>query len=316
MKRLISLLLVLCLSFGMVACSSEEAEPESTSGSGTSIIATVPTSEVATEPTETNPIETEPVETEPKLPYLEEVVVYDDGVFKLTAKEIDYSDKYSVDIKFLAENNSDKNVSFSGDYFTINGITMYCSFYIQVAAGKKANDRLEIRRDDLEEFGIEQISTIVAQDAYIYDSDEYSRILDFNFTLSTSIADTYQQQIDNGGQVIYDKDGIVVKYCGVVDNGYGREELKFYIENSTDQNVNITVDNVSVNGFMVYGSMVAYAYSECVTYDRLEFSASDMEENDISKIEEVSFSLRAYDQETYRTIWETEEITLTREIAE
>ena len=63
---------------------------------------------------------------------------------------------------------------------------------------------------------------------------------------------------------------------------------------------------------MIYGSMVAHAYAGCVTYDGLSFLSSDLEENDIDSIEEVSFSLHASDSETKKRLWTTDEITVGR----
>lgn len=320
MKRLLTALLAICMVFGLVACASEKPQETYPYVQVETLPAAVaPEVPVVTQPQiiETEPIETEAPETDPPATEaaesaLDEVVVYDDGTFKLTAKGIDYSGDYSVDIKFLAENTSDRNVSFSGDYFTINGITMYCFFYAEVAAGKKANCRMEINRDYLEAYGIDQIATIVAHDTRIYDSDEYDTIADFQFSLATSIADTYQQVIDDSGEVIYDQDGIVIKYRGIIESEYSGEELMFYVENNTDRDMTITVDNVSVNGFMVYGFLTVHAYSGCVAYETMDFSTSDMEENEIETIEEVGFTLRAYDPESYRTIWETDEIVITR----
>ena len=79
------------------------------------------------------------------------------------------------------------------------------------------------------------------------------------------------------------------------------------MENNTDVDFGVYVDDTSVNGFMVYGSMVAYAYSGCVTYEELDFLSSDMEENDIDSIEEVSFTMYAYNRENGK-LWTTDEI--------
>lgn len=230
----------------------------------------------------------------------------------MTAKEIDFSDEYYVKIKFLAENNSDANIIFNGNYFSVNGITMYCSFFIEVAAGKKANDYLEIDRDDMAAYGIVDIANITAQDTYIYNDDTSKVITHFRFELSTSISDGYVQAIDRSGQTIYDQNGITVKYRGIVPGQLSGEELEFFVENNMDSNLSIYVDNVSVNGFMVYGNMVAHAYPGCVTYETVDFSSSDLEENDIETIEEVSLSLYAYDQDANKKVWESEEFTVGR----
>lgn len=230
-------------------------------------------------------------------------------------KKLTISDDYDIEIKVLAENGSDKNVSFTGNYFSINGITMYCGFHVSVAPGKKANDSISIDRDDLEKYGIKSIATVVAQDAYIYNKDDSKTITNFKFSLETSIADGYVQEVDKSGQTVYAKDGVVIKYRGIDTDWSGDEVLVFYVENNTDVDFNVHAQNVSVNGFMVYGSMVARAYSGCVTYSELDFSSSDMEENDIDSIEDVSLTMYAYNSDIGE-LWTTDEITVGREPSE
>lgn len=302
MKKVIVFLLCLCFVLSGCSASTAETRPETTEATPTTVATEAPTEAETEAPTET-------------VAALEgtiaETVVYDDGTFKLTAKEIDYSDKYNIKVKLLAENNSDKTVSFLGSNFSINGITMYCSFYCEVAPGKKANDSIDIDRDDLEKYGIKSIATVKGQDPYIYNKDDKETIARFQFSLETSIADGYVQKVDKSGQTIYDKDGVVIKYRGIETDWSGDEVLSFYVENNTDVDFGVYVDDTSVNGFMVYGSMVAYAYSGCVTYEELDFLSSDMEENDIDSIEEVSFTMYAYNRENGK-LWTTDEIIVGR----
>lgn len=302
MKKLIAFLI--CISLFLTGCgaSTAETQPETTEATPTTVATEAPTEAATEAPTETAAAEEGTIA---------ETVVYDDGTFKLTAKEIDYSDKYNIKVKLLAENNSDKTISFLGSNFSINGITMYCSFYCEVAPGKKANDSIDIDRDDLEKYGIKSIATVKGQDPYIYNKDDKETIARFQFSLETSISDGYVQEVDKSGQTIYDKDGVVIKYRGIETDWSGDEVLSFYVENNTDVDFGVYVDDTSVNGFMVYGSMVAYAYSGCVTYEELDFLSSDMEENDIDSIEEVSFTMYAYNRENGK-LWTTDEIIVGR----
>ena len=109
MKRILALILCLCM---VLAGCGGAATAETTEASTTA------TTEAPTEAT-TEPVTTAATEPEPEEPTLEEVVVYDDGTFKLTAKEIDFTDKYSFKIKMLAENNSDQNQSVDKPQFCV-----------------------------------------------------------------------------------------------------------------------------------------------------------------------------------------------------
>lgn len=305
MKKLIAVLLSLCILIGMPACSSSDAPQPTQAATNPPVIATDPPAVAKPEP-----IETAPPVTEPEEATLEEVVVYDDGSFKLTAKEIDYSDSREIQVKFLAENNSDKAVSFVGNDFTVNGITIYGNFYIDIAAGKKANGSLDLDLDDLSYVGIEEIATITAQDIFIYNTDDRETIAHLTFSLETSIASNHDQEIDRSGELLYEQDGIRVLYRGLEIDWKDEPVLSVFVENTSDVNCSILVEDVSVNGFMVYANMSAPAYSQTVTYNEIDFSSSDLEENGIDVIEEVCFKLWAYDNDNRTTLWRTEEITV------
>lgn len=295
-----------CACLLLAGCGTVQAQ---NTGPSVSTKATV----VETQPTITMIQQTVPPTTiiqSPKYPSIDETVVYDDGSFKLTAKEIDFSNSLQVRIKFLIENSSDKNIAFNGNYFTVNGITVPGYMYLKAAAGKKANDYVTFGLDNLEFAGISDIATIVAQDAHIVDTDSFQTLAEAPFELDTSISGDYVQEIDDSGQTIIDNNGIVVKYRGVSETWDKIGKLDFYVDNSSDQNVNIMVKDISVNGFTIYGNMVARAYSNCATYDSITFLSDDFKTNDIESIDDVSVRLYACDSSTFRTLWTTEEIQL------
>ena len=81
MKKMIAFLLCLCLVLSGCGASTAETQPETTEATPTTVATEAPTEA--------------PTEAAAALEgTIEETVVYDDGTFKLTAKEIDYSDKY------------------------------------------------------------------------------------------------------------------------------------------------------------------------------------------------------------------------------
>lgn len=297
MKRFICMILAMVLALGLMACGADPAPA-------------TPSDNLQNKPAPA-PAQTEaPTESAVPSAQIQEAVVYEDSSFRLTAKEIDYSDSRDIRIKFLAENNSDKTVAFVGNDFTINGITIYCNFYISIAAGKKANGSLDISLEDLDYVGIEEIATVTAQDVFIYDKDANETITHLAFSLDTSIADSHTQEIDDSGELLYEQDGIRVVYRGIETNWMDEPVLSVFVENASDINCTIHVEDVSVNGFMVYGNMATPAYAGTVSYGDIDFSGSDLEENDIDVIEEVCFTLWAYDGENYNTLWRSEELTV------
>lgn len=92
MKKVIAFLLCLCLVLSGCSASTAETQPETTEATPTTVATEAPTEAATEAPTEAVAAEEGTIA---------ETVVYDDGTFKLTAKEIDYSDDYSIKIKAL-----------------------------------------------------------------------------------------------------------------------------------------------------------------------------------------------------------------------
>ena len=122
MKRFLALLV--CVNFILCGCGATQTETEPVI-SETEIVHTE--TAVSSQIASTEDSSTVPTEILNNAS-ISETVVFNNGDFKLTAKEIDFSDDYDIKVKFLVENNTNKNISIIGQDFSINGITMYCSF--------------------------------------------------------------------------------------------------------------------------------------------------------------------------------------------
>lgn len=312
MKKLIAMLLVLCLCATMFAgCSVRVGNERPVSG-------TKPAQNEGTEaprkdkdqgknkPAETNPPETNPSKTGDVS--VEETVLYEANGVRITLKSLDTDGFMGPEFKLLVENDTDQNIMLTDNGLVVNGVTLSGGMYISVAAGKKANDTLEIYNDALETAGIEQIATVMC-DAYIFDSDTYETMDEFRFTINTSIADTYVQEIDEHGDVILDQDGITVIAKSLSDSLFGNKVVML-VKNDTGKDIRMSADNVSVNGFMVSAWMYDTVYAGTVCFCELEISGSDLEDNDIEQIDEITFTLEAFDIESYRTITASGEIGL------
>ena len=74
---------------------------------------------------------------------------------------------------------------------------------------------------------------------------------------------------------------------------------KLFIVNKTDKTVMVTVDDASVNGFMIdpfYATSIIPG--KCV-FDSVSWSNSGLEENEIDVVEEIEFKLRVYDYNNF-----------------
>ena len=316
MRKLVVLILIFSFCLSMVACGAEQ-KIEAPNTEPVVEVTTAPKTEEKEQAEETKPVETDPIEQEPVItePVLQEVtisesIIFENDNYRATITGFDDSDGYNAKIKIHLENFTDKNIALSANHFVVNGIYMWCDLYIKAAAGKNAKGSIEVRREDMEEFGITKIATMYTNDASFVDTDSYDTLDEFEFEVMTSIADDYVQAIDDSGSLVYSEDGIEIKYKGHRINDYGEFELMFYMKNDTDKDLIISCENVSVNDYTIYGDLLARCNAGSVCYASMDFYEDDLVENDIEKIETVSFTFEMYEQKTYDSYRDTDFVDL------
>ena len=104
--------------------------------------------------------------------------------------------------------------------------------------------------------------------------------------------------------VLADTDDVTVKITGVDEKGMLGYALNVYLENNTDLELMFTVENVSVNGFMVDPMWADTVDAGKKANETISFLKSDFEKNGIETVEEITLTLRIYDNND----WTAEDI--------
>lgn len=249
--------------------------------------------------------------TQPETPKdvtIEQTVLFDEEGIKVTATGLNKGFS-GMELKVLVENNTAKNIAFSVDEFVVNGVTLSGFGYVEAAAGKKANDALTIYAAELKSAGIETIASIRGADGRIVDTDSYETLHSADFSLTTSEPD-HIQQINDAGEVVFQVDGVTVISQILADEWFG-ESVSLLVKNETEKDLIIRADNVSVNGFTIDGWLYDTVYSNTVRFCGLDMLSSELEENEITEIQEVCFTLKLIDPNTFETISQSDEIKVT-----
>ena len=240
---------------------------------------------------------------------IDETVLYEQNQLKITAKEM-YYDSYweNVCIKVLIENNSDKDWGIQCDS-TVNNYTQTNYFSCFVAAGKKANETIELYMDELAACGIDTISEI-ALSFIVEDADSYNTLFETgDIELRTSAYGTIEQP-DIEGQTLYDKDGILIVGNYAENYSYGDGALLVFVKNCYGKDIEVSCENVSINGFMID----AYFYQEVKNGRRtvacMSIYSDELEKNDIESFDEIELVLEIEDSKTYREIDKTKPIVV------
>ena len=238
----------------------------------------------------------------------EQVLLDQDGIV-VTATEYVTGSIWGDGIKLLLENNSDKDITVSCNALIVNDYMITDLFASGIAAGKKSNETLYLSSTQLKAAGIENVGKIEIY-FHVFDSSTYDTLLDTEcVTIQTSEYANMDTMPNDAGTELYNQDGIKIVGKTVDENSFWGTAILLYIENNSGKNVGITVDDMSINGFMMNPFFSTTVYDGKKAIDDITVFSSDLEKNGIESIEEVELKFHIYDTDSYSTITDSEPIT-------
>lgn len=99
--------------------------------------------------------------------------------------------------------------------------------------------------------------------------------------------------------VLVDNEDICFKIMAVEDDSIWGYSLKVYIENRTDKGLMFSAGEVSVNGFMCDPFWADYVSAGKKSNSSISWFESTFVENGITEVEEITFTLRVYDDHDF-----------------
>ncbi len=228
-----------------------------------------------------------------------EIVVVDNEecVIKITGIEED--DIWGYVLNATLENkSSDKTYTYTIDSASVNGVEVSPLFYTDVTPGNMSNEEISFSTDILEYNGIYEFTDIQLR-FRVYDADDWSaddivfqevNVYPYGETNATKFV-REQQSTDT---VIVDNADITVIVTGYeIDDIWGYT-ANLYIVNKTDNAIMVSVEDASVNGYMLdpyYATTVSAGNS---SFSSISWDETDLADNNISTINEIEFLLEVY----------------------
>lgn len=111
--------------------------------------------------------------------------------------------------------------------------------------------------------------------------------------------------------VLVDESGIKITYTGMEMTEEGNAELKMTVENNSEQPILVNVQDFSANSMMMNAMFATQVTPGKKSNDALTIYASTLEENGVTAVESVEFSLVVFNDDTLDIITETDLLTLT-----
>lgn len=214
---------------------------------------------------------------------ISETVLYDQNNVKITATALTYN-RYDAELKLNIENNSLKDLKFLSGTLgyscnSVNGYMVDMGYLnCEVAAGKKANDKIKLSYSSLQIYGINEIADIeIGFDidaADIFDRD-FEEIYTGPCAVKTSAAkdydyskDTFREGLSNSTvqnkfgitldyiaeDKIFDSNGISVISEVFVANKDGDKIMFLEVVNGTSEQLVIQTSDITLNGLKLHGA--------------------------------------------------------------
>lgn len=242
---------------------------------------------------------------------LEEQEIFNQNDIIVTATDLVDDSIWGQTIQVLIENNSSSDVVVTAGAMAVNGYMITDLIYETVTAGAKSYATLYCLSSELENAGITAIEDVdiwfnlVDPNSYqtIYSSETPS-------TVKTSLSGSNSTTPNFDGQEIYNENGVVVYAAYTNESSIWGESILFLVENNSGNDIVISSENTSINGFMINSYMYADVKSGYKSFDDMTIFESDLEDNKIDNIENIKFQLSCYDSNSFRSLFETDYIEL------
>ena len=299
-KRLLSVVAALIIVMSMVSCEiSSITDISGDTGGGTRDVVNNDTT-TATDTT---------ADSNKSQATIQEKILFEYNGLSVTAKEIISDTIWGAGIKVHIENNSNKDYGIGIRHAIVNNCMITDLFSCTVAAGKKANDTIYLSSSSLMDAGISNIGQIELY-FYLYNPNTYQTEYETEcVTIKTSHYNEMDTTVENAGHVLYDENGVKIIGKYVDEYGLLGKAIVLYISNSRDENIVVSCDDLSINGYMVTPLLSSTIYANKYIIDDITILRSDLEENDIKEIKDFALKFRVYNANTYQTIFVTNELS-------
>ena len=204
--------------------------------------------------------------------------------------DVDKFDDANTAIWFHFENQSNANWTIYASAYSINGIMTNNNMFdldCEVAKGKKANAKLELDTDFMQDMGMKEIEFVDIK-FQVVDSDQYSSFYTDVIRIKTN---KFQgKKVVKKGSEIYNKKGIKIEYL----QGDG-DKYQFAVTNTTGKYMVFDVKNITVNDFT--SSETDFDLISIPLFDKqqnivtLDLSQGFLTDNNIDKVQTIEFTL-------------------------
>lgn len=250
--------------------------------------------------------------TEPQIVF-EEIVVVDNDECTIKITELEPDNFWGYTLKVYLENKTpDKTYMYAIRGASVDGIDSDPGFATEVAPGKKSNNEINFS-SGLEDLGIE--FTDIEMTFCVYDSNDWLAdpvaLETVNvYPFGEDNVAHYVREAQETDIVLVDNEDITAIVTGYNTDSIWGYTVNLYLVNKTDTEAMFSVDEESVNGYMLDPFWATSVLPGKCKFSSMSWSDSQFEENGITEVEEIEFIFKAYDEEKFSKKYVEEVFTL------
>ena len=202
---------------------------------------------------------------------------------------------YGYTWKVKAENRTDRNLMFTLQKVSVNGVMCDPFWADVVSAGKTANQEIVWMRDNLDAREISQV-TRVDLTLSVYNDDDYTEGMIVNdpftiFPLGEEKETLAVRTPKDTDRVLVDNDTCSIVLTGFEPAGTWGFTMNLYLTNKSGRDLMFTAQNVSVNGIMCDPFWAEIVSAEKCAAAAVTWDRNSLSENGIGEVEEIGFPL-------------------------
>lgn len=273
MKKTVSLLLALLLTFSLVACDSEDTPGEENISSA-----------------------------------ITRTVLIDEADVKIVALSLAEKTMVGPELKLQIENKTDKTLVFQSSDTAVNHYMVGSVMSVEVEAGQKEKCSMILSNTDIQACGITTIASIEVA-FRIFDAENWKQYLNTNtVTLETLAAKGFTYTFQHEGVTAYEENGVKIVVKEPVRTG----GAQIYICNGIEKKICVEVTECLIGGVKIDPMFYEEVPAGKHIVTEVIFAEEILEENNITEVTDVSVVFQIRD-ENGEVIANTETILLKTE---
>ncbi len=210
---------------------------------------------------------------------------------------------FGYEWKVYLENNTDKELMYSFEDVSVNGLMADPFWATEISAGMKANKEINWTGKDFKKIGIDEVTAVEFR-LRVYDSDDWMAdpLMNEVFIYYPSGEEnktTFMREKKDTDQILVDNDECAITVIGYDPDDLFGYKVEVYLENKTDKNLMFSLDDASVNGYMCDPFWATSVNAGKTSFDDIIWYKSSLEEQNITEISSITLPIRVYDEEDW-----------------